>query len=571
MLATQCMVQHKPALDARPLRGRARLRRHRQGPDPRHARAARRRRHDRPRRRVRRARDRGALDGGAHDRLQHDHRGRRARRHDRARRDHLRVVPRRASARARRAAPSSTRAIESWRELRTDEGAYFDTRGRRSTPPRSRPQVTWGTNPGHGAGGHRARCPRPRSSTAPPTARRPSARCTTWRSSPARRSRRSRSTACSSARAPTRASATCAPPPRSSPGARSPPSVSAMVVPGSQQVKAQAEAEGLDRVFRDAGFDWRVAGCSMCLGMNPDILAPGERCASTSNRNFEGRQGRGGRTHLVSPADGRRRRHRGALRRHQGVAMSATAPAPRWQRARARRASFLERRETRDPDARACRRTCVGALLRTRTRSRSRRFLDLGCGDGAMSELRARCVSPGAEAVLVDFSEPMLERAGARLGAATGAGRRCAATSSQPGLARGAARPAATTPSSPASPSTTCRAERKRGAVRRALRAARARRHVREHGLRRHRRGRCAGCSTRRCSPTRCAPSTSAAARAARQEVEGEPLRRPTSEDRPDTRRGAGRAGCRGRLRRARSAFQMGRGRRVRRPCRPAS
>jgi 3-isopropylmalate/(R)-2-methylmalate dehydratase large subunit len=78
-------------------------------------------------------------------------------------------------------------------------------------------------------------------------------------------------------------------------------SVSAMVVPGSQQVKAQAEAEGLDRIFREAGFDWRVAGCSMCLGMNPDILAPGERCASTSNRNFEGRQGRGGRTHLVSP------------------------------------------------------------------------------------------------------------------------------------------------------------------------------------------------------------------------------------------------------------------------------
>jgi 3-isopropylmalate/(R)-2-methylmalate dehydratase large subunit len=77
--------------------------------------------------------------------------------------------------------------------------------------------------------------------------------------------------------------------------------VDAMVVPGSQQVKAQAEAEGLDQIFRAAGFDWRVAGCSMCLGMNPDILQPGERCASTSNRNFEGRQGRGGRTHLVSP------------------------------------------------------------------------------------------------------------------------------------------------------------------------------------------------------------------------------------------------------------------------------
>jgi 3-isopropylmalate/(R)-2-methylmalate dehydratase large subunit len=77
--------------------------------------------------------------------------------------------------------------------------------------------------------------------------------------------------------------------------------VSAMVVPGSQAVKAQAEEEGLDKVFREAGFDWREPGCSMCLGMNPDILSPGERCASTSNRNFEGRQGRGGRTHLVSP------------------------------------------------------------------------------------------------------------------------------------------------------------------------------------------------------------------------------------------------------------------------------
>ncbi|TMM17740.1 MAG: 3-isopropylmalate dehydratase large subunit [Actinobacteria bacterium] len=76
----------------------------------------------------------------------------------------------------------------------------------------------------------------------------------------------------------------------------------AMVVPGSRRVKAEAEAEGLDRVFAAAGFEWREAGCSMCLAMNPDKLSPGERCASTSNRNFEGRQGRGGRTHLVSPA-----------------------------------------------------------------------------------------------------------------------------------------------------------------------------------------------------------------------------------------------------------------------------
>jgi 3-isopropylmalate/(R)-2-methylmalate dehydratase large subunit len=77
--------------------------------------------------------------------------------------------------------------------------------------------------------------------------------------------------------------------------------VYAMVVPGSQQVKLQAEREGLDEVFKRAGFDWRGAGCSMCLGMNPDIAAPEERVASTSNRNFEGRQGKGARSHLVSP------------------------------------------------------------------------------------------------------------------------------------------------------------------------------------------------------------------------------------------------------------------------------
>jgi 3-isopropylmalate/(R)-2-methylmalate dehydratase large subunit len=78
--------------------------------------------------------------------------------------------------------------------------------------------------------------------------------------------------------------------------------VTALVVPGSGLVKRQAEEEGLDRVFLDAGFQWRLPGCSMCLGMNPDKLKPGERCASTSNRNFEGRQGPGGRTHLMSPA-----------------------------------------------------------------------------------------------------------------------------------------------------------------------------------------------------------------------------------------------------------------------------
>ena len=80
------------------------------------------------------------------------------------------------------------------------------------------------------------------------------------------------------------------------------PLVNAMVVPGSGIIKREAEQEGLDKIFREAGFEWREAGCSMCLGMNPDTLDPGQRCASTSNRNFEGRQGRGGRTHLVSPA-----------------------------------------------------------------------------------------------------------------------------------------------------------------------------------------------------------------------------------------------------------------------------
>jgi len=79
------------------------------------------------------------------------------------------------------------------------------------------------------------------------------------------------------------------------------PKVTAIVVPGSGRVKLQAEKEGLDKIFVEAGFEWRDAGCSMCLAMNPDVLSPGDRCASTSNRNFEGRQGRGGRTHLVSP------------------------------------------------------------------------------------------------------------------------------------------------------------------------------------------------------------------------------------------------------------------------------
>jgi 3-isopropylmalate/(R)-2-methylmalate dehydratase large subunit len=190
-------------------------------------------------------------------------------------------------------------AIERWRELRSDDSAVFDREVAIDTSSIS-PQVTWGTNPGM---------------VRAVTERVPSLEDF---DSPAEREAAERALAymalepgtpiqeiaidrvfigsCTNSRiGDLRAAAEVVD------GRKVAPSVRAMVVPGSQQVKAQAEAEGLDRVFRDAGFDWRVAGCSMCLGMNPDILQPGERCASTSNRNFEGRQGRGGRTHLVSP------------------------------------------------------------------------------------------------------------------------------------------------------------------------------------------------------------------------------------------------------------------------------
>jgi 3-isopropylmalate/(R)-2-methylmalate dehydratase large subunit len=190
-------------------------------------------------------------------------------------------------------------AIERWRQLVTDDGAQFDREVVIDAAAIS-PQVTWGTNPGM-----------VRAVTdnvpAPEEFDSPADRDATERAlhymalepgTPIEQITVDRVFigSCTNSRiGDLRAAAAVIA------GKKVAPSVSAMVVPGSQQVKAQAEAEGLDQVFRDAGFDWRVAGCSMCLGMNPDILAPGERCASTSNRNFEGRQGRGGRTHLVSP------------------------------------------------------------------------------------------------------------------------------------------------------------------------------------------------------------------------------------------------------------------------------
>ncbi len=183
-------------------------------------------------------------------------------------------------------------AVERWRALRTDDGAEFD-RELVVDAGALAPLVTWGTTPAQVVGvGDRVPEPATESderalrymALAPGTAMQEVRLDRVFIGS------------CTNARiGDLRAAA------RVVEGRKVAADVRAMVVPGSEQVRAEAEAEGLDRVFTAAGFDWRTAGCSMCLGMNPDILAPGERCASTSNRNFEGRQGRGGRTHLVSP------------------------------------------------------------------------------------------------------------------------------------------------------------------------------------------------------------------------------------------------------------------------------
>jgi 3-isopropylmalate/(R)-2-methylmalate dehydratase large subunit len=183
-------------------------------------------------------------------------------------------------------------ALTYWRTLQTDEGATFD---RELTVDASAvsPVVTWGTNPGQVV---------PVTSAVPSPSSETDERSLVYMGLEAGtrmldvKLDRVFIGSCTNARiGDLRAAAEMIK------GRKVASTVSAMVVPGSQQVAKQAESEGLDEVFRAAGFDWRTAGCSMCLGMNPDILEPGERCASTSNRNFEGRQGRGGRTHLVSP------------------------------------------------------------------------------------------------------------------------------------------------------------------------------------------------------------------------------------------------------------------------------
>jgi 3-isopropylmalate/(R)-2-methylmalate dehydratase large subunit len=191
-------------------------------------------------------------------------------------------------------------ALERWRELRTDDDATFDTEVVIDVAELE-PQVTWGTNPAMVApvGGV---VPDP-SAIADPDERAAVERALVYMDLEPGVALRDLALdrvfigSCTNARIEDLRTAASVVGSK-----RVHPNVRAMVVPGSASVKRQAEAEGLDRIFEAAGFEWRLAGCSMCLGMNPDILAPGERCASTSNRNFEGRQGRGGRTHLVSPA-----------------------------------------------------------------------------------------------------------------------------------------------------------------------------------------------------------------------------------------------------------------------------
>ena len=183
-------------------------------------------------------------------------------------------------------------AITHWKTLATDAGALFDQEVAIDAT-RLEPYVTWGTNPGQSV---------PVSGSVPNPASETDQRALTYMALEPGTAMEAIAIdrvfigSCTNARLEDlRLAATVVR------GQTVHPKVRAMVVPGSASVKRQAEAEGLDAIFRQAGFEWRDAGCSMCLGMNPDILGPGERCASTSNRNFEGRQGSGGRTHLVSP------------------------------------------------------------------------------------------------------------------------------------------------------------------------------------------------------------------------------------------------------------------------------
>jgi 3-isopropylmalate/(R)-2-methylmalate dehydratase large subunit len=192
------------------------------------------------------------------------------------------------------------RALEQWRSLATDPEATFD-RELSVDASKLAPQVTWGTNPEMVVPVHGA-VPDPADYDDPGERDAVERALTYMDLAPGTKIEditvdRVFIGSCTNARIEDLRTAAAV-----VSGKHVHPTVRALVVPGSAGVKRQAEDEGLDRIFTAAGFEWRRAGCSMCLGMNPDILQPGERCASTSNRNFEGRQGQGGRTHLVSPA-----------------------------------------------------------------------------------------------------------------------------------------------------------------------------------------------------------------------------------------------------------------------------
>jgi 3-isopropylmalate/(R)-2-methylmalate dehydratase large subunit len=192
------------------------------------------------------------------------------------------------------------RAVEGWRSLRSDPGATYDHSVRIDAAALG-PQVTWGTSPGMTAE-ITERVPDPADAATDgerESLRRALEYMDLRPGTPLEGLKVDRVFlgSCTNARIEDLREAA-----RVARGRKVAAGVRAMVVPGSQQVKTEAELEGLDRIFTEAGFEWRNPGCSMCLGMNEDTLAPGERCASTSNRNFEGRQGKGGRTHLMSPA-----------------------------------------------------------------------------------------------------------------------------------------------------------------------------------------------------------------------------------------------------------------------------
>lgn len=202
--------------------------------------------------------------------------------------------------RGREFAPENfEQAVQQWQKYDTDEGAIFD-RSQVYRAEHISPQITWGTNPGQVLS-VTDQVPS-LESCEDETERKSAAQALEYMGLKSGQAMQEVAVdrvfigSCTNARIEDlRAAAAVAK------GHRVDGAVNAMVVPGSGQVKKQAEEEGLDKIFTEAGFDWRQAGCSMCLAMNPDKLAPGERCASTSNRNFEGRQGKGGRTHLVSP------------------------------------------------------------------------------------------------------------------------------------------------------------------------------------------------------------------------------------------------------------------------------